>query len=108
MKQLSVLVLVLALGGCSMMPYYSQLKAVADTGIDTGIEDRRDFNDKKALIIKALAGEVTRGAMLRSFTPDERCAIDTLILGSPTEECSIMDRIATAMEGLSKALGQQP
>lgn len=39
-----------ALSGCSMVPYYSQIKAVADTGIATAVEDRKDFNDKKLAI----------------------------------------------------------
>lgn len=84
-----------------MMPYYSQLKAVADTGIDTGIEDRQSFNDKKAVIIKALAGEVTRGAMLRNFTADEQCAIDTLIMGQKPDHCSADEELAEAIQKLA-------
>jgi len=47
--------LVAVLSGCSMVPYYSQVKAVADTGIATAVEDRKEFNDKKlALNVVAL------------------------------------------------------
>ena len=52
---LSTLSVVVALQGCSMVPYYSQAKAVADTGIATAVEDRKEFNDKKlALNVVAL------------------------------------------------------
>src|SRR5262245_16161808 len=44
------LVAVLVVQGCSLMPHYAQLKAVADTGIATAVEDRKDFNDKKLAI----------------------------------------------------------
>jgi PBP1b-binding outer membrane lipoprotein LpoB len=107
LKRLSaVFALLLVLGGCSMVPYYSQVKAIADQGIDTAIEDRRDVNDKKTMVIKALAGEVTRGAMLRVLNPDEQCAIDTLIMGSVQPNCASMDRLATALESLNSKLVQ--
>ncbi len=53
--RLSVLALLAALPGCSLVPYYSEAKAIADTGIATAVSDRRDFNDKKlALNVVAL------------------------------------------------------
>lgn len=89
------------LSGCSMLPYYPQVKALADQGIDTAIEDRRDVNNKKAEVIKALAGEVTRGAMLRQFTADEQCAIDTLIMGQKPDWCTADEDLAAAIEKLA-------
>jgi hypothetical protein len=102
MLRLSAIALaLLVLGGCSMMPYYPQVKALADQGIDTAIEDRQDVNNKKAQVIKALSGEVTRGAMLREFNNDEQCAIDTLILGQKPDWCTGDEDLAAAIEKLA-------
>lgn len=96
------------LGGCSLVPHYSEIKALADQGIDTAIEDRQDVNDKKAEVIKALAGEVSHGAYLRTYTPVEQCAIDTLILGAAPYHCSANDRLAVLLERLFPQPAQTP
>lgn len=91
-----------ALMGCSLVvPNYAQVKALADQGIDTAIEDRKDANDKKAEVIRAINGEITHGAYLRKFNDAEKCAIDTLILGSVPAWCNQSNRLAAVLERLA-------
>jgi hypothetical protein len=90
------------LAGCSMVPYYSQLKSVADTGIVTGIEDRKHFNDVKASTLAAVLGDMSVGAYFRNFTDDQRCAIQALVNGTATANCNSNDRLAAAIEKLTK------
>jgi hypothetical protein len=94
--------LILLLSGCGMFSEYRALRGVVKEGIDTAVEDRRSFNDTKAGVIKALAGDVSRGAMLREYSPEEQCAIDTLILGMTPEWCKSdnTERLAEAIERL--------
>lgn len=98
---------VLMLSGCSMLPYYSQLKAVSETGISTAIEDRSDFNDKKAEVYRVAAGDIARGAMLRVYSPEEQCAIDTLILRSTPTWCQDGD-LKEAIDKLTDRLTVTP
>ena len=98
----------IALSGCSMLPYYSQLKAVSETGISTAIEDRMDFNDKKAEVYRVGAGSISRGAMLRVYSPDEQCAIDTLILRSVPAWCQEDSELKDAINRLSERLQAEP
>ena len=69
------------LAGCSMVPYYSQVKAVADTGIATAIDDRREFNDKKLAVNLAALCDSSIGAVNRHPDIDVREFIDRLCGG---------------------------
>lgn len=60
--QLSAL---LALGGCSMIPYYSQVKVIADGAIVAAEQDRMEYNDKKADAISKVACDISIGAFSR-------------------------------------------
>ena len=53
------------LPGCSMIPYYSQARAVVNTGLETGIEDRRAFNDKRLEVNLAALCDTSVGAVNR-------------------------------------------
>jgi hypothetical protein len=101
MRQLLLGMIALSLSGCSMVPYYSQLKAVADTGIVTGIEDRKHFNDMKAATIQSALGDISVGAYWRNFTTEQQCAIKVLVQGS-SEGCNAsLDRLTKVLEQLS-------
>ena len=69
------------LAGCSMVPYYSQVKAVADTGIATAIDDRREFNDKKLAVNLAALCDSSIGAVNRHPDIDVREFVDRLCGG---------------------------
>lgn len=62
----------LLLSGCSMAPYYSQLKAVADTGVATAIEDRKEFNDKKLALSLVTVCDSSVGAVYRLTSAELR------------------------------------
>jgi hypothetical protein len=69
------------LAGCSMVPYYSQVKAVADAGIATAIDDRREFNDKKLAVNLAAMCDSSIGAVNRHPDIDVREFVDRLCGG---------------------------
>ncbi len=53
------------LAGCSMVPYYSEVKAVADAGIATAVQDRKEFNDKKLAVNLVALCDSSIGAVNR-------------------------------------------
>ncbi len=77
----SALALALFAGGCSMVPYYSQVKAVADTGIATAVDDRRAFNDRKLAVNLAALCDSSIGAVNRHPDMNVREFIDRLCGG---------------------------
>lgn len=62
----------IALSGCSMVPYYSQLKQVADTGVATAVEDRKEFNDKKLALSLTAVCDSSVGAVYRLTSAELR------------------------------------
>jgi hypothetical protein len=89
-----------ALMGCSMIPYYGQAKAVADTGVATAIADRRAFNDKKLEVNLAALCDTSIGAVNRYPAPDVRQFINRLC-GGEAEELS-MRRMADLLRTLDQ------
>jgi hypothetical protein len=55
----------LALGGCSLSPWYAQANAFADAAVEQGIKDRQAWNDRKAKIAFTLPCDVPYGAVRR-------------------------------------------
>ena len=80
-KQLAIVVATLMLSACSMVPYYSQVKAVADTGIATATQDRREFNDRKLEVNLAALCDSSIGAVNRLSDASVRDFIDRLCGG---------------------------
>jgi hypothetical protein len=52
----------LALGGCSLVPGGREAQRAIETAVDTGIGDRRAYNDKKAEVLPVLACDISVGA----------------------------------------------
>lgn len=52
----------LLLGGCSLVPGGAEAQRAVETVVDTGITDRRAYNDKKAEVLPALACDISLGA----------------------------------------------
>lgn len=96
-RTISVLAL-LALGGCSLAPHYPQLKAIADQGIDTAIQDRKDFNDKKAEVILALPCDVSLGAVMRITDARKRAILIELCGGPPADTQVSIDDLAKLLQ----------
>ena len=70
-----------ALPACSMVPYYTEVKAVADAGIATATQDRREFNDKKQAVNLAALCDSSIGAVNRHPDINVREFIDRLCGG---------------------------
>jgi hypothetical protein len=93
---LSLSILASGLAGCSMVPYYSQVKAVADTGIATAVEDRKDFNDRKLAVNLVALCDSSIGALNRYPDPQVRDFVDRLCGGDPNN--ITIDRLAQVLE----------
>ena len=81
-KQIAVVVVAtMTLPACSMVPYYTEAKAIADTGIATAVKDRREFNDRKLELNLAALCDTSIGAVNRHQDIDVREFIDQLCGG---------------------------
>ncbi|MBA4098467.1 MAG: hypothetical protein C0484_17105 [Rhodospirillum sp.] len=80
-RQIAVAVAAMTLPACSMIPYYTEAKAIADTGIATAVKDRREFNDRKLQLNLAALCDSSIGAVNRHQDIDVREFIDRLCGG---------------------------
>lgn len=80
-RQIAVAVAAMTLPACSMVPHYTEMKAVADAGIDTAVQDRREFNDKKLAVNLAALCDSSIGAVNRHPDINVREFIDRLCGG---------------------------
>ena len=85
---IAALALPLLGGGCSMMPYYSEAKAIAKEGVTTAIEDRQNWNDVKAEALLALPCAASLGAVMRMEDARKR-AILIELCGGPQADSQI-------------------
>jgi len=91
---------VFAMTGCSMVPYYSEVKAVADAGIATAVRDRREFNDKKLAVNLAALCDSSVGAVNRYPDSRVRDFIDRLCGGDG--QSITTDRLADLLRTLDQ------
>lgn len=89
-----------AISGCSMVPYYSEVKAAADAGIATAVADRKEFNDKKLAVNLVALCDSSIGAVNRYPDPAVRDFIDRLCGGDG--EAVTMERLAQLMRALDQ------
>lgn len=61
----AIALLAFFLDGCSLIPGYSAYKTAASGVVDQTIIDRMEYNDKKALVIRALNCDISLGAYSR-------------------------------------------
>ena len=80
-KPIAVIVAAMTLPACSMVPYYTEAKAIADTGIATAVKDRREFNDTKLSVNLAALCDSSIGAVNRHPDIEVREFIDRLCGG---------------------------
>jgi hypothetical protein len=87
--------------GCSMMPYYSEAKALAREGVDSAIEDRQGWNDTKAKAILALPCDASLGAVMR-LKDDRKRAIVIELCGGPEADSQVsVDDLAALARALN-------
>ena len=99
----------LALTGCSLVPYGAETQRVIETAVDTGIDDRRAYNDKKAEVLPVLACDISVGAYGRMAESNVKRGI-ALICGLERGQAAAADLEAAAaiMDVLSRTRNAQP
>jgi hypothetical protein len=85
----------LAVTGCSLVPYGAATQRAIDTAVDTGIDDRRTYNDKKAEVLPVLACDISVGAYGRMAESDVKRGV-ALICGLDRGQAVAADLNATA------------
>lgn len=93
-----LLIGLLALGGCSMMPYYSEVKAIARQGVGEAIQDRKNYNDLKAEAILALPCDASVGAVMRLPNERQRAILIELCGGPAADSQMTVDDLAAMMK----------
>jgi hypothetical protein len=66
--------------GCSLVPYGGEAQRAIETAVDTGIDDRRAYNDRKAEVLPALTCDISVGAYGRMAESDVKRGV-ALICG---------------------------
>jgi hypothetical protein len=91
-----------------MVPYYSQVKAVADTGIATAVDDRRAFNDRKLAVNLAALCDSSIGAVNRHPDTAVRDFVNRLCggdgAGVTADRLSDMLRLLDAAKGTASKM----
>ena len=103
-RQLIVAAAAATLSACSLVPYYSEVKAVADAGIATAVQDRQEFNDKKLAVNLAALCDTSVGAVNRHPDINVRDFIDRLCGG--TGEGISPDRLSEVLRTLDQLNGK--
>jgi hypothetical protein len=101
MRNLLLVPLLAMVAGCSMFPQYQALKATAEHGVETAIQDRKDFNDTKAGVYTALPCDMSLGAAMRLESERKKAIIIELCGGPPADSQITVDDVA-------KLIGRQP
>jgi len=84
-----------AVTGCSLVPYGAQAQRAIETAVDSGIDDRRAYNDKKAEVLPVLACDISVGAYGRMAESDVKRGI-ALICGLDRGQAVAADLNAAA------------
>jgi hypothetical protein len=90
-----LLALAVSIAGCSLAPGGAQAERAVETVIDTGINDRRAYNDKKAEVLPALACDISVGAYGRMAESDVKRGV-ALICGLDRGQAVAADLDAAA------------
>jgi len=96
----------LILGGCSMLPYGPQVKAISDQVAVAAVEDRKAFNDKKLTVSLAAVCDNSLGAVLRLQDDQMRDSLFA-ICGSDGQSITIA-RLAELIHTLDQLKTQTP
>ena len=102
-------VMALATTACSLVPGGAGAQRAVETVIDTGLQDRRAYNDKKAEVLPALACDISLGAYGRMTEGNVKRGV-ALICGLDQGQAVAADLNAAAsiLDSLSRMQGSQP
>jgi hypothetical protein len=108
----AALLCALAGSGCSLLPGGAQAQRAIETAIDSGLDDRRTYNDRKAAVLPILACDISVGAYARMAESDVKrgVALIALICGLDQGQAVAADLAAagTILEQLRKMNGAAP
>jgi hypothetical protein len=98
----------LAGSGCTLLPGGAQAQRAIETAIDTGLDDRRVFNDRKAAVLPILACDISVGAYARMVESDVKRGV-ALICGLDQGQAVAADLSAAAaiLEQLQRLQGSK-
>lgn len=91
------LMALVALSGCSMVPYYNEVKAIAHQSVETAIQDRKNFNDLKTEAVLALPCDVSLGSAMRIEDQRKKAILIELCGGPPANSQITIDDMAKLM-----------
>lgn len=103
MLRLSVIVVALALGGCSMFTEYRAAASLAKEGVYTAIEDRKAVNDVKADVFLAIPCSASLGAVMRMENARQRAILIELCGGPPADSQMTVDELARMLSVIQPA-----
>jgi len=105
----AVLLAAFTAAGCSLIPYGAEAQRAIDTAVDTGINDRRAYNDKKAEVLPVLACDISVGAYGRMPESDVKRGV-ALICGLDRGQAVAADLNAAAaiLGALSRTRSAEP
>ena len=83
-----------------MVPYYSEVKAIAEAGIATAVQDRREFNDKRLAVNLAALCDSSIGAVNRHPDASVRDFVNRLCGGDG--QGIPADRLSDLLETLDR------
>lgn len=78
MKIITSMIALVLLSGCSLSPFYSQVRASIDQAVEQAVEDRMHYNDQKGETILKLPCDLSVGAYYRLENPNHQKAVDLL------------------------------
>jgi len=101
--------LAVSVAGCSLAPGGAQAQRAVETVIDTGIDDRRAYNDKKAEVLPVLACDISVGAYGRMAESDVKrgvaliCGLDRgqAVAGDLSAAAAILEQLRAINDSAS-------
>jgi hypothetical protein len=95
--------------GCSLVPYGAEAQRAIETAVDTGIDDRRAYNDKKAEALPVLACDISVGAYGRMAESDVKrgvaliCGLDRgqAVAGDLSAAAAILEQLRAINDSAS-------
>ena len=78
--------LALTLAGCSLAPFGDKVETAVTTAVETGIDDRKAYNDKKAETLLELPCDISVGAYYRMQNSVQQEALTMLCSGKRPAE----------------------
>src|SRR5262245_1903885 len=103
-----IVILALLLGGCSAILGYSAYKTAASGAVDQAILDRMEYNDKKAVVVRSLACDMSLGAYARMPAGNVKTGVGLICGIQPDLPPMIIVSSGTEAEPVVRVVPQVP